>query len=317
MIDILAAGMNPLEHVVDHKWFGGAFTILSNHVIMMILAAVLLLLLLPRLLRVPLSDDEVERLTPTGPRNALEGICTFFREFVVRPNLGRYTDTFIPYIWTVFFFILTCNLLGLLPLEAVTKTVFRMEHGIYGTATGNIWVTGALAAATILMTIYNGLRLHGMAYAKHFFIGPFPINILIAVLEVVGLLVKAFALAMRLFANMVAGHILMAVLIGFIGMAGAAGVALGLAIAVPVVLGSVAISLLELFVAFLQAFIFTFLSAVFLGLAVNIHHEHAGEEHAEIHEPSDAVTRAHRDAAEHEPVEALAGSYAATTAPPK
>jgi F-type H+-transporting ATPase subunit a len=115
---------------------------------------------------------------------------------------------------------------------------------------------------------------------KHFFMGPFPINVLIAFLEVIGLLAKSFALAIRLFANMLAGHILLAVLLSFIGMAFAAGAVTGFAIAVPVVLGSVAIMCLELFVAFLQAFIFTFLTAVFIGMAVNIHH---GDEH---HEPN-------------------------------
>lgn len=135
------------------------------------------------------------------------------------------------------------------------------------------------------MIIVNGLRLHGMNYVKHFFMGPFPINVLIAVLEVVGLFAKSFALAIRLFANMVAGHILLAVLLSFIAMAGTAGAVVGFAIAIPVVLGSVAITMLELFVAFLQAFIFTFLTSVFIGLAVNIHHdhEHEADEHGHGH----------------------------------
>ena len=72
------------------------------------------------------------------------------------------------------------------------------------------------------MIVYNGLKLHGLGYVRHFFMGPFPINILIAFLEMIGVVVKCFALAIRLFANMVAGHILLAILVGFIGMAGAA-----------------------------------------------------------------------------------------------
>ncbi len=290
MIPTLLAASNPLDHVVDaNRMSVGGYTILSNHIIMMITAAVLLVLLLPRWVRIPAEGDDVARLTPRGSRNAIEAICTFLREFVGRPNLGPYTDAFIPYLWTVFFFILGCNLLGLLPLEPITKTIFGLHHGIAGTATGNIWVTGTLAVCTLFMIVFNGLRLQGMNFVKHLFMGPFPINLLIGVLEVIGLLAKSFALAIRLFANMLAGHILLAVLLSFIFMAGAASAVMGFAIALPVVLGSVAIMCLELFVAFLQAFIFTFLTAVFIGMAVNIHHEgehHETHEHAHAHEHS-------------------------------
>lgn len=288
------AAANPLTHVIDHAWYilpgrGGLpdLTIMSNHVFMMLVAAGLLMLLLPRLARIPEHGEEVDRLTPRGGRNAVETICTFLRDFVARPNMGEYTDRFIPYIWTAFFFILTVNLLGLLPLEPVTRPIAQaigLHHPIYGTPTGNIWVTATLATCTFLMIVVNGLRLHGMTYVKHFFIGPFPISVVIAVLEVIGLFAKTFALAIRLFANMMAGHILLAVLVSFIASAGAASMVLGFVVAIPVVLGSVAITLLELFVAFLQAFIFTFLSCVFIGQAVNLHHEeHEG--HEEIHGP--------------------------------
>jgi len=293
MADCLASGLNPLTHVVDYAWLktsDDGLTILSNHIIMMVAAGVLLILLLPRWVRVPASGSELERLTPQGPRHAIEVICASLRDFVARPNLGPYTDRFIPYIWSVFFFILTCNLLGLLPLEPLTKPIMRLfgqEHGIYGTATGNIWVTGTLASCTLLMIVVNGLRLHGLRYVKHFFMGPIPINCLIAGLEVVGLLAKSFALAIRLFANMLAGHILLAVLVGFIGMAAGVSMWVGVAIGIPVVAGSIAIMMLELFVAFLQAFIFTFLSCVFIGQAVNLHHE--GEDgHDSAHDAGSA-----------------------------
>lgn len=293
-IDLLASGSNPLSHVADHPWFvinegQGYFrqlTLLSNHIIMLAVAAVLLMVFLPRWVRPNPGGDEVRRLTPSGMRNCIEYICELLREQFFRPNLGRYTDAFAPYLWTAFFFILTCNILGLLPLEPITKAIFG--RGVYGTATGNIWVTGTLATCTLAMIVVNGLRLHGMSYVKHFFMGPFPINCLIAVLEVIGLVAKAFALSIRLFANMCAGHILLAILVSFIAMAGAAGAAIGLAIAVPVVLGSVAIYGLELLVAFLQAFIFTFLSCVFIGAAVNLHHEEHGEGHGEGHEAVEA-----------------------------
>jgi F-type H+-transporting ATPase subunit a len=133
------------------------------------------------------------------------------------------------------------------------------------------------------MIVFNGLRYNGIAYIAHFFQGPIYISPLIAVLEMIGLLAKTFALAVRLFANMVAGHILLAVLISFIGMAFVSGPAMGFMVAIPVVLAGVAFNLLELFVAFLQAFIFTFLTAVFVGQAVVIHHDehHAESTHAE------------------------------------
>ena len=293
----LASGGDALTHVVDHPWFtineGRGFfrqyTFLSNHVIMMLVAAVLLTLLLPRFVRLSKEGDEVHRLTPRGMRNFIETICEYLRNQVARPNLGRYTDRFIVYVWTAFFFILTCNLLGLLPLGPITKLIFGQP--IYGTATGNIWTTGTLAFCTLMMIVVNGLRLHGLAYVKHFFMGPFPINCLIALCEVIGLVAKAFALAVRLFANMCAGHILLAVLLSFIAMAGSVSTGVGLVIALPVVAGSVAIYMLEIFVAFLQAFIFTFLSCVFIGMAVNIHHEDHEAAHETEHEAHEAHAR--------------------------
>jgi F-type H+-transporting ATPase subunit a len=291
VIECLASA-NPLTHVVDHTWYVltgespfTTFTLMSNHIFMMLVAAAILVLILPRLAATPSSSDEVEALTPRGARNLIETICTFLRDFVARPSMGEYTDRFIPYVWSAFFFILTVNVLGLLPLEPITRPVSRavgLEHPVYGTATGNIWTTATLALCTLFMIVMNGLRLHGLAYVKHFFMGPFPINVVIAFLEVVGLCAKTFALAVRLFANMMAGHILLAVLIGFISAAMAVSAVLGFGVAIPVVLGSVAINLLELFVAFLQAFIFTFLSCVFIGEAVNLHHE---ENHGEVHGP--------------------------------
>ena len=143
-----------------------------------------------------------------------------------------------------------------------------------GTSTGNIWVTATLAVCTLFMIVYNGLRIHGLGYVKHFFMGPPGINVVIALLEIIGLAAKTFALAVRLFANMVAGHVMLAVIIGFVSsMAAAYGTVAAIGVSFPVILGAIALNGLELFVAFLQAFIFTFLSAMFIGQAVNIHHE--------------------------------------------
>ncbi len=284
----LLAAANPLTHVVQHKlvapslggpWPFDHFTLVSNHTIMQLIAAILVVVLVPQLLRQRAGASGVLKYVPRGVGNLLEWICEALRENVARPALGRYTDQFIGYIWSAFFFILTCNLLGLIPLSDWTKSVVP-GHALGGTSTGNIMVTAALAITTLSMIVINGLRLHGLNYVKHFFMGPAFLAPMIAGLELIGLLAKTFALAMRLFANMVAGHILLAVLLTFVGMAwNALGSLGGLGIAIPVVLGSVAINFLELFVAFLQAFIFTFLSAMFIGQAVNLHPEHGDEEH--------------------------------------
>ncbi len=285
----MLAEMNPLTHVIQHRliseplagpWPFDQFTILSNHIVMQVIAAVLLIWLLPRALRYRAGRDGLARLVPTGFGNAIEGVCDQLRQHVAKPTLGKHADAFLPFIWSAFFFVFTCNILGLIPLAEWFK--FIPGHVVGGTSTGNIMVTAALAVCTLGMIVINGLRLHGLAYVKHFFMGPPGLNVFIALLEVIGLLAKTFALAMRLFANMLAGHILLAVLISFIGMAwntmGATG---GLAISIPVILGSIAINFLELLVALLQAFVFTFLSATFIGQAINIHQEHEEEhEHA-------------------------------------
>lgn len=285
---LLAAG-DPLNHVVQHTlvkvgegvW---SFPLVSNHVIMQLVATALLVYFLPKLVRMQAGSDEVGRLVPRGFGNAIEAVCLLLREQIFRPNLGKYTDFFTPYLWSAFFFILTCNLLGMLPLA--DWFFFVPGHQIGGTSTGNIFVTATLAVTTLVMTVYWGLRVNGMGYIRHFFMGPPGINLLIAFLEVLGLGFKTMALAVRLFANMVAGHVLLAVLLSFVGGSIAAlGWGVGLLISIPVIGGLIAINFLEILVAFLQAFIFTVLSAVFIGLAVNIHHdehhEHEADEHAD------------------------------------
>jgi F-type H+-transporting ATPase subunit a len=283
---LAAFASDPLEHVVQHPLvtreadFGpltpaGQITVLSDHIAMIIAAGLLLMLLLPLAARRRAGTGEVDRLVPAGPANLLEAICEYLRREVAQPALQEHTDRFIKFLWTVFFFILTMNLLGLVPLGSITPL---LGTHLGGTATGNIWVTGTLASVTLLMLIVNGLRLGGVDYLKHFNPGPWWLAPLLVPLEVFGLLFKAFALAVRLFANMLAGHVLLGVLVGFILQAGTTlGAGGGLAIAVPVLLGSVAISVLEVFVAVLQAFIFTFLTALFLGMSVVFHHgEHQG-----------------------------------------
>lgn len=285
MYATLLASSNPLTHVAQHPYVQTVIdwmpfktvTLFSNQILMQCVAAALLVLLVPRAVKMTRGNDEVGRLIPRGIGNFFEGMCQFLRTQVAKPAMGDHADTFVPYIWTVFFFILFCNLLGLIPFSAF----FGNKVAVAGTATGNIWVTATLAACTLFMILVYGLRIGGMAFLAHFCPGPLLLAPLLVPVEIIGLIAKTFALTVRLFANMIAGHILLAVLLSFIGMAaGSLGSLGGIAIAIPVVIGSVAINLLELFVAFLQAFIFTFLTALFIGQAVNVHHAHA-EEHAE------------------------------------
>ncbi|HEX2251903.1 MAG TPA: F0F1 ATP synthase subunit A [Thermoanaerobaculia bacterium] len=292
---LLAA--DPLDHVSQHRlvtraadWGfltpDGQLTLFSDLIAMMVLGALLLMVFLPAMVRKRRGTGEVDRLVPAGPANFIEAICEYLRRQVARPLLHEHTDRFIPFIWSVFFFILIVNVLGLLPFGA-TSALFGTHIG--GTATANIWVTGALALVTLGMMIVNGIRLGGTHYFAHF--NPVPSDLpfairlflvpLMIVVEIFGLLAKIFALAVRLFANMTAGHILLAVLLGFILSAGSLHWAAGLGVAVPVVAGSVAIFMLEIFVAFLQAFIFTFLTTLFLGQSVVFHH-HDEHGHAQL-----------------------------------
>lgn len=284
MSPTILASTNPLDHVVQHAFYttAGGLTVLSDHILMMVIAAVLVMLVLPRAARRPKSGDAVSDLTPRGFGNFIESICHYLRKEVAEPTLGEYSERFVPYVWSCFFFVLFCNLLGLIPLAPITKplmkSAFGIDHGIGGTCTGNIFVTGTLAVCTLVMVVFNGLRLGGVHYLAHFCPGPLWLAPLLVPVEIIGLLAKIMALCIRLFANMVAGHILLAVLVSFIGMAAVGlGSAGGILIAIPVVLGGVGITLLEIFVAFLQAFIFTFLTALFIGLAVVFEHEEQAE----------------------------------------
>ena len=290
----MAAELDPLEHIVQHPLItmeadlgpltpNGEITLLSDHITMILAAGILLMIFLPIVLRrrkvagTLEGPGAVEALVPRGFGNMVEAICQYLREEIVRPALGEYTDRFIKYIWSVFFFILTINMLGLLPISSVGHWALGISIG--GTATANIWVTSTMAIISFLMIVGNGIRLGGKAFIAHLCPGPLWLAPILVPIEILGFFAKAFALAVRLFANMVAGHALLAVLLGFILNVGSgSGTMAGLAIAVPVVLGSVAISMLEIFVAFLQAFIFAFLTTLFIGLSVSVHHEGSHEE---------------------------------------
>jgi F-type H+-transporting ATPase subunit a len=196
--------------------------------------------------------------------NLLEAILLFIRDEIARPAIGKHdADKFLPFLWTLFFFVLICNLLGLVPWA--------------GSPTGSLAVTGTLALMSFGAVVGGGT-------AKSGFLGfwkslvprmelPFPAGLflkpLIFVIEVAGLCIKHFVLSVRLLANMMAGHVVLGVVVLFVKVAWPTPFIY--AVAPASILGAVALSLLELFVAFLQAYIFTILSALFIGMAVHPH----------------------------------------------
>ena len=187
---------------------------------------------------------------------------------VARPFLGDRTDKHIGFIWTIFFFILTMNLLGLVPIgKAITLMTGKVNH-LEGAATANIWIVGALAMVAFLAIHVSGMREQGMwNYFKNFAPKvPKPMIPFIYFMEIIGAIVKPFSLAIRLFANMFAGHMLIATLFVFIW------IFKNYLAAVGSVLVAIPASLLEILVAVLQAYIFTFLTTVFMGFAVRPEH---------------------------------------------
>ena len=203
-------------------------------------------------------------------QNMLETIVIYVRDEIARPNLGAKTDRYLPYLLTVFFFILICNLLGLVPWGT--------------TATANITVTAVLALATFVVTQVAGTK----DYWRHIFWPPgipWYVNLILVPIEILGLFTKPFALAVRLFANMTAGHLVILNLIGLIFIIGGSfGDAAGYGTAVPAILLTVFIYGLELLVVFIQAYVFTILSALFIGMA-SAEHEH-DHDHSEDHGPT-------------------------------
>src|SRR5437763_898273 len=190
-----------LHHVLDTSILDirilGLNLSVTKHVIMMWIAAALLIFIFRFAFR-------SQRLVPTGAANLFEAIVVFLRDEVILPNIGEEGRRYLPYLLTVFFFILFCNLLGLIPFGA--------------TATGNVSVTAALAIISLIMIQVSGVKEHGM---KHHLQNLIPHGIPIWLLpimipvEIMGQFTKPFALCIRLFANMTAGHI---VILSFLSM---------------------------------------------------------------------------------------------------
>jgi F-type H+-transporting ATPase subunit a len=239
-----------VHHLMDSPTFFGIDLSqygITKHVIFMWIASALLIILMNIAAR-------QRGLVPRGFRNFVEPILLFLRDQLAVPNFHEKADKYLPYLWTVFFFILVCNLLGLVPGGA--------------TATGNLSVTAGLAVISFFMIHFVGVRENGLLGYLGSIVPPVPWWLwpLLLVVEIVGILAKPFALAIRLWANMTGGHIIILVLLGFIFIFKSW-------LIVPVsILGSAAVYFLEIFVAVLQAYVFTFLTAVFMGMAAHPHH---------------------------------------------
>ena len=236
----------PLPHL---SLFGFDISI-TKHVVFMWLAAIILIVIFKMV-----SNQYKKSLVPRGISTFVETIIVFVRDEIVKPTIGKGYERFLPYLLTVFFFILTCNFLGLLP---------------YGsTATSNISVTVTLAVISFLVIQIGGMMKNGtIGYFKGLVPHgvPFWLLPIMAVVEILGLFTKPFALAIRLFANMTAGHIVILALLGLIFILHTYFVA-------PVSIAfALFIYLLEILVALIQAYIFTMLSSLFIGMAV--HQEH-------------------------------------------
>ena len=236
----------------------------TKHLVYMLLAAVLVALVFTLSAR-SIQAAQARGRPSKGFSGAMEATALYIRQEVILPNVGHHGEGYVPYLLTLFFFILAMNILGLLPWGA--------------TATGNIAVTAALAIVAFLVIEVTGMRALGAkGYLKTIFYlphglpggvgGTFLKVVLLAVMtpiELIGKLAKPFALAVRLFANMTSGHVLVLALIGLTFLFQSWAVGIGSSVL------ATGVMLLEVFVAFLQAFVFTLLTAVFIGLMREAH----------------------------------------------
>lgn len=239
-------GSIPLPHL---SLFGLDISI-TKHVVFLWIVAILLIVAFKIA-----SNAYKKSLVPHGVANFLEVLIVFVRDEIAKPTIGKGYEKFLPYLLTVFFFILFSNFIGLVPNSA--------------TVTSNISVTVTLAVISFIVVQVGGMMKNG---ALGYFKGLIPSGVpawllpIMFIVEILGLFTKPFALAIRLFANMTAGHIVILALLGLIFFMQTYFVA-------PVsVAFALFIYLLEILVALIQAYIFTMLSSLFIGMAVHQDH---------------------------------------------
>ena len=266
---------NPFEHVMD-TWQWHFFENLgiklslpgpvTKFMVLELIAAVAVVAIF-----VPIARRARTGEPPRGSFwNAFESLLTFVRDQVAKPSIGEHdADRFVPFLWTMFVFILFCNLLGMFPFM--------------GSPTASLSVTGALAFCSFLVIHGGAVAKMGVgpylkSYVPHldvpFGMGYFLVPMIVFI-EAFGNVIKACVLAVRLFANMFAGHTVLAVILLFIVMVkpeNPSGWLLFVPVTLSSVIGVTLLSLLELLVAFIQAYVFVFLTALFVGMALHPQH---------------------------------------------
>jgi F-type H+-transporting ATPase subunit a len=295
-LPLILAQSDPAAEVWNHPYWrsSGGFWLWSGHQGSLVLSGVILIVLMlwvaSKVRTGPESDGHDRYVTKSRFAHMFEVILVYLREEIVRPMLGDRTDRFMPFLWTVFLFVLINNILGLFPIMGTLWLLFpSLEHSettpIGGTATQNIWVTGALAlVAGVVFNLAALKRLGPTGFMKHMTGGaPWYVAWMIIPIELAGqFIIKPGALAIRLFANMTAGHILLAALFLFVAQVWThPNLVLKGSVSFFSVAGAIGVMFLELFVAFVQAFIFMFLTALFVALMD--HHDEHGHEHEPGH----------------------------------
>ena len=280
-----------ISHPIIHlpTLFGVDFSV-TKHVFMLWLVSLLVGIAVIVPVRRFLSSD---RSVPTGWMSALETIVQFIRDSIVKPNVGpKWVMTWTPLVLTFFFFILFANGVGMIPIFDVLGAFNRFILGVpasdshnvlngmlHGgtTVTGNFNVTAGLAVITFFSIIIAGAKAHG--FIKHWAnLVPhglaWPVYIILIPIEIIGMFVKPFALTMRLAANMTGGHIAILAILSFMAIFAEMfhSIFTGIGVALFSVPMATAISGLEIIVVLVQAYVFTLLSAVFIGMAINVHH---------------------------------------------
>ena len=267
-------------------FFGIDFSV-TKHVFMLWLVAAIIFVTVTALVRGYVRQTH---RVPTGPMNVLEVGVEFIRDTVIAPSIGHeWVDAWTPLILTFFAFILGANVIGLIPIFDVLglinhyfihagegSFIDRLVHGS-ATATGNFNVTAGLAVVTFVAIIVAGTRAHGFIRHALNLVPkglPLPVTIFLVPIELLGMLVKPFALTMRLAANMTGGHIAILAILSFVFLFNEmfgqlAGMGVGGLVSLPLAVG---ISALEILVVLIQAYVFTLLTAVFIGMAIHVHH---------------------------------------------
>ncbi|HWW82356.1 MAG TPA: F0F1 ATP synthase subunit A [Vicinamibacterales bacterium] len=288
------AGETIIEHISNSspivhlpKVFGIDLSV-TKHVLMLWLVAAFVFVVVTWAVRRYLRQ---ERLVPSGFMNGLEAVVVFVRDDIVQPSVGRkWVNVWAPLVLTFFFFILCANAVGLVPIFELLALVDHfilhtgpdsfVKHLVHGgtTATANYNVTAALATITFGAIIVAGTKAHGFVkHWKNLVPHGLPgfVYIILIPIEILGMFVRPFALTMRLAANMLGGHIAILAILSFVFLFAElfgrafAGIGVGVAVSVPLAVG---ISALEIIVILVQAYVFTLLTAVFIGMAINVHH---------------------------------------------